>query len=131
MYAPTNVRKYHVKIYILNITIIVTITDFSINGLSTENHLRLQRTPTPYKIKVNNSKLIDLEIRIELTRLILLPDSQIFCEIRPSISTCFYIRLSINFQGYQSFHSLRPINKREGGISIFIKDSIRAKHLYM
>ena len=28
----------------------------------------------------------------------------------------------INFQGYQSFHSLRPINKRGGGISIFIKD---------
>ena len=36
----------------------------------------------------------------------------------------------INFQGYQSFHSLRPINKRGGGISIFIKDSIWAKHLY-
>ena len=32
----------------------------------------------------------------------------------------------INFQGYQSFHSMRPINKRGGGISIFIKDSIRA-----
>ena len=27
-------------------------------------------------------------------------------------------------------HSLRPINKRGGGISIFIKDSIRARHLY-
>ena len=36
----------------------------------------------------------------------------------------------LNFQGYQSFHSLRPINKRGGGISIFIKNSIRAKHLY-
>ena len=36
----------------------------------------------------------------------------------------------INFQRYQSFHSLRPINKRGGGISIFIKDSVRAKHLY-
>ena len=36
----------------------------------------------------------------------------------------------INFQGYQSFHSLRPINERGGGISIFIKDSIRAKQLY-
>ena len=36
----------------------------------------------------------------------------------------------INFQGYQSVYSLRPINKRGGGISIFIKDSIRAKHLY-
>ena len=27
--------------------------DFSINGLSTENRLRAQRTSTPYKIKVN------------------------------------------------------------------------------
>ena len=31
----------------------------------------------------------------------------------------------IIFQGYQSFPSLRPINKRGGGISIFMKDSIR------
>ena len=37
----------------------------------------------------------------------------------------------INFQGYQSFHSLRPINKHGGEINIFIKDSIIAKHLYM
>ena len=37
----------------------------------------------------------------------------------------------VSFQGYQSFHSLRPINKREGGISIFVKDSIRAKYLNM
>ena len=29
--------------------------------------LRSQRTTTPYKIKVNNCKLIDLVIRIELT----------------------------------------------------------------
>ena len=36
----------------------------------------------------------------------------------------------VSFQGYQSFYSLRPINKRGGGISMFIKDSIRAKHLY-
>ena len=42
----------------------------------------------------------------------------------------FSIKQLINFQGYQSFHSLRPINKRGGGISIFIKESIRAKHLY-
>ena len=35
----------------------------------------------------------------------------------------------ISFEGYQSFYSLRPINKRGGG-SIRAKDSIRAKHLY-
>ena len=43
------------------------------NGLSTENRLRSQQTPTPYKIKVNNCKLIDFVIRIELTRVILTP----------------------------------------------------------
>ena len=37
-----------------------------INGLCTENRLRSQRTKTPYKIKVNNCKLIDLVITIEL-----------------------------------------------------------------
>ena len=47
--------------------------DFSINGLSTENCLRPQRTPTPYKIKVKNCKLIDLMIRIKFTRAILMP----------------------------------------------------------
>ena len=52
--------------------IIRIIVDFSINGLSTENRLRSQRTPKPYKIKVKNSKLIDLLIRIELTRAILM-----------------------------------------------------------
>ena len=45
--------------------------DNSINGLSTENRLWSQRTPKPYEIKVNNCKLIDLVIRIELTRTIL------------------------------------------------------------
>ena len=49
-----------------------TTIDFSINGLSTENCLRSQRTPKPYKIKVNNCKLIYLVIRIELTRFILM-----------------------------------------------------------
>ena len=39
-----------------------TFIDFSINGLSTENCLRSQRTPKPHKIKVNNCKLIDLVI---------------------------------------------------------------------
>ena len=46
--------------------------DFSINGQSTQNRLRSQRTPTPYKIKVNNSKFIYLVIRIELSRSILM-----------------------------------------------------------
>ena len=49
------------------------IIDFSIHGLNTENRLPSQRTPTPYKIKVNNCKLLDLVIRIELTRAILMP----------------------------------------------------------
>ena len=35
---------------------------------TTEHHLRSQRTPERYKFKVNNSKLIELLIRIELTR---------------------------------------------------------------
>ena len=42
-------------------------------GLSTENRLRSQQTQTRYTIKVNNCKLIDLVIRIELTRAILAP----------------------------------------------------------
>ena len=45
---------------------------FSINGLSTENCLRSQRTPKPYKIKVINCKFKDLVIRIELARAILM-----------------------------------------------------------
>ena len=37
-----------------------------------ENRLRSQRTPTPYKIKANDCKLVDLVIRIELIRAILM-----------------------------------------------------------
>ena len=47
--------------------------NFSVNGLCTENRLQSQQTPTPYQIKVNNCKLIDLVKRIELTRPILMP----------------------------------------------------------
>ena len=47
------------------------VIDFSINGLCTANHLRSQRIPTPFKIKVKNYKMLDLVIRIELTRAIL------------------------------------------------------------
>ena len=49
-----------------------SIIDFSMNGLNIENRLRSRRTITPYKIKVNNSKLIDLVMRIELTQAILM-----------------------------------------------------------
>ena len=38
-----------------------------------ENRLRSQRTKTPYKIEVNNSKLVELVMRIELTLAILMP----------------------------------------------------------
>ena len=46
--------------------------DFSINGLSTENRLISQRTPTPYKHQVNICKFIDLVMRIQLTLAILI-----------------------------------------------------------
>ena len=52
---------------------IYTCTSPSMNGLSTENRLRSQRTPTPYNIKVNNCKLIDFVIRIVLIRIISMP----------------------------------------------------------
>ena len=47
---------------------------------STENRLRSQLTPTPYKIKINNCKLIDLVIRIELIRATLMPRLANFSE---------------------------------------------------
>ena len=56
-------RKVFLKHHVIN---------FSINGLSMENCLRSHQIPTPYKIKVNNCKLIDLVMRIELTRAILM-----------------------------------------------------------
>ena len=63
--------KHHITIQRCNRDISRCI-DFSINGLSPENRLRSQRTPKPYKIKVNNRKLIDLVIRIVLIRAILM-----------------------------------------------------------
>ena len=52
--------------------------DFSINGLTSENgqfkDVNITTDPpTPYKIKVNNCKLINLVIRIDLTLAILMP----------------------------------------------------------
>ena len=43
------------------------VRDLYINALTTENRLRSQRAPTPYKIKVTYCKLTDFVIRIELT----------------------------------------------------------------
>ena len=71
--------------------------DFSINGLSTENRLRPQRTPIPYKIKVNNCKLIDLVIRIEITREILMPRFSNF--LRRSI---IHFRMFLYLESLQS-----------------------------
>ena len=48
--------------------------------ISTENRLRSQWTSTPYKIKVNNDKLINLVIRIQLTLVILMPRFSNFLE---------------------------------------------------
>ena len=80
-----HLRNYFYKIplnftscdFILNCRI-----DFSyINGLCKASRLQSQRTPTPYKIKVNNCKLIDLVIRVELTRALLMPRFTIFLKI--------------------------------------------------
>ena len=64
--------------------------------LSTENRLRSQRTPTPYKIKVNICKLIDLVIRIKLIRTIFVPlfsnflrNSTIHFRMFLYLETCF------------------------------------------
>ena len=47
--------------------------------------------PTPYKIKVNNCKLTDLVIRIELTWAILMPRFSNFQRNSTIHFTCFYI----------------------------------------
>ena len=44
-----------------------SVIDFSINLLSMENRHQSQRTPTPFRMKINNCKLIDWVIRIEFT----------------------------------------------------------------
>ena len=83
--------------------------DFSINGLSLENRLRSQRTPTPWKLKVNDYKLIYLVIRIQLTRLILVPRFTIFFEkIRSSIFACFYIWKHVS---WESWFRLQAVSK--------------------
>ena len=78
------------------------IIDFSINGLSTENGLRSQRTPIPYKIKVNNCILVELVVRIELTRAILMPrfshflrNSKIYFRMLFYLVTCF-LRVTVS-----------------------------------
>ena len=59
--------------------------------------LQSQRTPTPHNIKVNNCKLIDLVIRIVVTRAILMPRFDnpfphvfIFGIVFPESQFCFY-----------------------------------------
>ena len=74
------------------------IIDFSINGLCTGNRIRSQRTPTPHKLEINNCKLIDLVIRIELTQEILMArfsnfrrNSFILFRMLLYLITCFLI----------------------------------------
>ena len=81
----TTYKKHHSDIFIY------CIIDFSINELWRENCLRSQQTPTPCKIKANNCKLIDLVIRIKLTRTILMSRFSKFWEIRSFIFSCVYI----------------------------------------
>ena len=76
--------------------------DFSINGLSTETRLRSQRTPTLYKIKINNCKLVDSVIRVKLNRAILiirysnfLRSSTIHFRIISYFATCF-LRVTVS-----------------------------------
>ena len=61
-----------------------------------------ERTPTPYKINVNNSKLIDFQIRIELIRAILMPrcsnflrNSMIYFRMFLYLETCF-LRVTVS-----------------------------------
>ena len=88
--------------------------DFSINGLTTENRLRSQLTPTPYKIKVTKCKSIDLVIRIELIQAILTPwfsnflrNSTIHFCIFLYLMTCFLrvtVWLSCRLQAVSKMH---------------------------
>ena len=68
---------------------------FPINGLSTESHLRSQRTPKPYKIIVNNCKLIDFVIRIQLTRAILMLRFSNFLR-----NSCIHFRMFLYLEIY-------------------------------
>ena len=87
-----------------------------INELCTENRLRSHRTPTPYKIKVNNCKLINLAIRIELTPTILmarfsnfLRNSIIYFRMFLYLETCFLrvtISLLCQLQAVSKIHVL-------------------------
>ena len=66
---------------------------FSRNGLCTENRLRSQRAPTPYKIKINIRKCLNFVIRIALTRAILMSRFSNF--LRNSI---IHFRMFLNFE---------------------------------
>ena len=70
--------------------------DFSINDLSTENRLWSQRTPTKYKIKLNNCKLINLLIRIALTWAIVMTQFSNFLR-NTTIYLCMFLYLETCF----------------------------------
>ena len=76
----------------------------------TENRLESQQTQTPYKIKVNNCKFIDLVTRIELTEAILmtrfsnfLKNSIIHFRMFLYLETCF-LRVTIS-QAVSKIHA--------------------------
>ena len=95
--------QFHVFTCKINMLSLCFNKDFSIYEQSTENRLRSQRTPTPYKIKLNNCKLIDFMIRIELTRAILMTRFSNFLKISINhirmflyLGTCF-LRVTVLF----------------------------------
>ena len=69
---------------------------FSINGLSTKKLPSITKTPTLYKIKVKNCKLIELVIRIELTPAILMPWFSKFL-LNSTIHFCMFLYLLVCF----------------------------------
>ena len=90
------------------------------NGLCTENRIRSQPTPTSYNKRLNNCKLINFVIRIEINRSILMPratnfrrNSIIHFRMFLYLVTCFF-RVTVLFLWYAGQkmyqrHNLFPI----------------------
>ena len=104
----------------INLTI-----DFSTGGLRKENRLRSQRTPTTNKMKVSNCELIDLVIRIEFTRLVLvagfsnfLKNSIIHFRMILYLETCFLrvkVSMLCRLQAVSQIHvPIHPYQISEG-----------------
>ena len=89
----SNLKKYleYHAVYAENVTDLGI--DVCMNALSTKNRLLSQRTTTPYKNKINNCKLINLVISIELARAILMPRFSNF--LRNSIN---HFRMFLNME---------------------------------